>query len=161
MSGSTNENKAVVFDVRRVYLKDVSFESPQAPEVFVQSEKAPDIDVQMSINDRRIDENYYEVVLNMTATAKTDGDTVFLVEVQQAGIFEIRGITGDNMSLAINVGCPTILLPFARETIANVVIKGGFKQLLINPVNFEAIYQSKLKQQAQSEPTGSHDGTTH
>lgn len=140
-------------DIRQIYIKDLSFESPQAPNIIANPEHNPGIDIQMGINFQRLDENgHYEVVLNITVTAKSGENTLFLTEVQQAGLFQLQGFTAEEMGLVLHVACPTILLPFARSAITEIVSKGGFPQLLISPVNFEALYARKLQQEkAQSE----------
>lgn len=139
-----------VFNLQKTYLKDVSFESPQSPAVFTQ-QLAPQIDIQLNIAHRQLDEDngVHEVVLTGTVTAQEGDKTVFLSEVQQAGIFQVRGLGDQEREMVLEIACPNILLPFLREAIADLVSKGGFPQLLINPVNFEALYHQK--QQAQSQ----------
>ena len=164
------EQSQAKFGIRKIYLKDVSFESPQAPHIFVQPDVTPQIDVQIGIGHSVLDKDtgFYEVVLTITATAKTSDQTAFLIEVQQAGVFEIMGISDQELPLALEVACPNALLPFAREALSDFVAKGGFPQLLINPVNFEALYlekQRQLREQASNAPEragGEHDdeGTT-
>ena len=142
------EKKDTKLDIRQIYIKDLSFESPQTPRVIANPEQNPGIDIQMGINFERLDENgHYEVVLNITVTAKTGEATLFLTEVQQAGLFQLQGFSEEEMGLVLHVACPTILLPFARTAIADIVSKGGFPQLLISPVNFEALYARKLQQE--------------
>lgn len=135
----------IKFDVKKVYLKDVSFESPQAPTIFKKSQLAPEIDVQLRVAHTALDSsgNHHEVVLVVTVTAKEEDKAVFLVEVQQAGAFEIVGVKDEHRILALEVACPNVLLPFAREAISELVRKGGFPQLLISPVNFEALYRRR------------------
>jgi preprotein translocase subunit SecB len=145
------------FGIRKIYLKDVSFESPQAPQIFVQSDVTPKIDVQIRIGHTVLDKEtgFYEVVLTMTITAKSGDQTTFLIEAQQAGVFEIMGISDQELPLALEVACPNALLPFAREAVSDFVAKGGFPQLLINPVNFEALYlqkQQQIGEQASTPP---------
>ena len=150
------EAGAIKFDVRKVYTKDISFESPKAPDVFVQGEQTPTIDVQMSISHSRLRDNaaFHEVTLSVTVTAKLQDETIFLAEVQQAGVFQIENVGAEELPLALEVACPNMLLPFAREAISDLVGKGGFPQLLISPVNFEALYQRKQQEQAQKEAAG-------
>ena len=135
----------VKFDIKKIYLEDVSFESPQTPQVFSQGQISPEIDVQLRITHRALDadQGLDEVVLIVTVTAKHQEDTMFLVEVQQAGIFEVAGVGDSDQRLAREVACPNILLPFAREAISDLAAKGGFPQLLINPVNFELLYRRR------------------
>lgn len=137
----------------RVYVKDVSFESPNSPMVFL-SQEAPEINIQLNIAHSKLEteDDYYEVVLNVTVNAKAGEQTVFLVELQQAGLFMIKNVPDDEMDKVQEIACPNILLPFAREVINDFVSKGGFPQLLINPVNFEALYAQKVAaQQKQAE----------
>jgi preprotein translocase subunit SecB len=132
------------FDIKKIYLRDLSFESPESPHIFTQKEFAPQIDVQIRIGHTALgDSGHFEVVLIITATAKHKDKTIFLVEVQQAGIFEITGVPEDRLEAVLEVACPNVLLPFAREAVADLANKGGFPQLLITPVNFEALYASK------------------
>ncbi len=137
------ENQAK-FNLKKIYVKDASFESPQSPQIFL-AQQTPEVDVQLDITHTTLDENegYYEVVLALTVTAKHDASNVFLCEVQQGGLFQVTG-AGDELPLVLEIACPNVLLPFVRETIDDLVGKGGFPQLLINPVNFEAMYHQKL-----------------
>ncbi len=144
------------FGIRKIYLKDVSFESPQAPQIFVKADITPTIDVQIRLAHSVLSKEtgFYEVVLTMTVTAKSGDQTTFLIEAQQAGVFEIMGVSDDELPLALEVACPNVLLPFAREAVADFVAKGGFPQLLVNPVNFEALYLQKKSQQQATSPAG-------
>lgn len=140
------------FEIRKIYTKDVSFESPKAPGVFLNDSKNPKIDMQVTLGRSTLDQdNYYEVVLTLSATAKIDDSTLFLIEIKQAGVFQITGITNENLDLALEVASPNILLPFAREAISDLVTKGGFPQFLIAPINFESLYQQKKQAQADSD----------
>ncbi len=147
------------FGIRKIYLKDVSFESPQAPHIFVQADSTPTIDVQIRLGHSVLNKEtgFYEVVLTMTVTTKSGDKTTFLIEAQQAGVFEIMGISEEELPLALEVACPNVLLPFAREAVSDFVAKGGFPQLLINPVNFEALYMQK-KAQAQQKAASASGG---
>lgn len=135
----------IKFNIKKIYLKDVSFESPQAPTIFQQSQLTPEIDVQLRVGHTALDSggNFHEVVLVVTVTAKQEDKAVFLVEVQQAGAFELVGVKDDVRTLALEVACPNVLLPFAREAVSELVGKGGFPQLLINPFNFETLYRRR------------------
>jgi len=145
------------FDIRKIYLKDVSVESPNAPTIFLKDPGQPEVGVEASIRANKLEQDdFYEVVLGMTVTSTIGEETAFLVEVQQAGVFHIVGIPADDLPLALEIACPNILLPFAREAIADLVAKAGFPQLLLSPINFEGLYQQKLSQQkaeAQSADT--------
>jgi preprotein translocase subunit SecB len=135
-------------DIRQIYIKDLSFESPLSPQSIAAPGGNPKIDINLGIGHRRLDENgHYEVVLTIEATAKSEGKALFLAEVQQAGLFQIQGFGDEETEMVLNVACPTILLPFARAAITDVVSKGGFPQLLVNPVNFETLYANKAKRE--------------
>jgi preprotein translocase subunit SecB len=140
------ENTPPRLNARKIYLKDASFESPVSPGVFLQQNIQPNIDLNINVVHQQIDEEgkYFEVTLQVTSTATQDKSTMFLVEIHQAGIFEINADDETQRNLLIEVGCPHMLLPFAREELASLVTKGGFPQLLINPINFEAVYKQKL-----------------
>lgn len=136
-----NERTNVQFDIRKIYLKDASLESPQAPEIFLQMDASPEIDIDVNIKQRELPEaTYYEVILTVSAHAKFKEKTAFLCEVQQAGVFVISGLPEDELPLALGIACPNVLLPFAREAISDLVTKSGFPQLLLSPINFEALY---------------------
>jgi preprotein translocase subunit SecB len=141
------------FDIRKIYLKDVSVESPNSPAIFLQDPGQPEVGVEATIRATKLEQDdFYEVVLGMTVTSKIGEETGFLVEVQQAGVFHIVGIPSEDLPLALEIACPNILLPFAREAISDLVGKAGFPQLLLSPINFEGLYQQKLSQvQAQTE----------
>ncbi len=139
----------VQFEIRKLYLKDASLESPQAPEVFISMDTSPEINIDLNIEQRTLSEdNYYEVVLKISAEAKHEEKVVFLCEVQQAGVFVIAGVPDDELDLALNIACPNVLLPFAREAISDLVTKAGFPQLLLSPINFEALFQQQNKKAA-------------
>ena len=123
---------------RKIYLKDASFESPASPKIFLRTEMKPDIDLNINVKFSQIDDNaeYFEVVLQVTATATQNGESMFLAEIHQAGVFEITAEDEEHRALLIQIGCPNMLLPFAREELASMVSKGGFPQVLMNPVNF-------------------------
>ncbi len=141
----TEEKTTPTLDIRQVYIKDMSFESPMAPQS-IAGGGTPKIDINLGVRYQRLDEEgHYEIVLTIEANAKAEDKTMFLVEVQQAGLFLIQGFGDTEMGLALNVACPTVLLPFARAAITDMVSKGGFPQLLISPVNFEMLYANKSR----------------
>ena len=143
------------FVTQRVYTKDISFESPIAPDVF-RKEWKPAVNVDLNTKSSRFDEEgNHEVVLTLTITAKLEDQTAFLVEVQQAGVFFVAGIEGDALRQLLATIAPTILFPYAREAIDNLVVKGGFPPLMIAPVNFDALFRQAVAQQASE---GSADG---
>lgn len=139
----------VQFSLERIYIKDVSYESPTVPQAFFQS-VAPQIELQLSVQHAALnaDEGVYEVVVVVQASAKVQDKAVFLVELQQAGLFRIRGLTGEPLQHALEIACPNILLPFVREAISDLTGKGGFPPLLIQPINFEALYKNRKRVEA-------------
>lgn len=140
----------VVFTLERIYLKDVSFEAPNSPASFG-APASPQVEIQLGLTHSavRAEQGLYEVVLAVTATAREQAKTVFLVEVKQAGMFQIRGVPEDVLARALETTCGHALLPFAREVVNDLVVKGGFPQLLISPINFEGLYEQKLAHQKQ------------
>ncbi len=137
------------FDIRKIYIKDISVESPNAPGIFLKDPGAPEVNVDASIHASKLEQDgFYEVTLGMTITSKIGEETGFLVEVQQAGVFNIVGLPDADLPLALEIACPNILLPFAREAVSDLVGKAGFPQLLLSPINFEGLYQQKLEHQA-------------
>ena len=139
------------FQIQRIYLKDLSFESPMGAEAFLKQYQ-PSVNQELATETRKIDETHYEVVLKLTITATTDEKTIFLVEIQQAGIFYIKGISETNLPRVLNTVCPQVLFPYARETIDSILSKGTFPALMLAPVNFDALFV-----QAQTKK----DGTQH
>jgi len=137
-------NANVQFTLERIYVKDVSYESPAAPQVFLE-QSAPQLDMQLAVSHSAISvaDGLYEVVLTVTLDAKNAGKSVFLIEIQQAGLIRISGISGEPLERALEISGAHILLPFVREAINDLVGKGGFPQLLINPINFETLYEQK------------------
>lgn len=134
------------FAIQKIYLKDVSFESPNAPQAFTDGDWQPQINVQINSSHGAIAQDAYEVVLNITVTAKKDEKTAFLVEIKQAGIFTIAGFPEENLAGMLGAYCPESLFPYAREAISELISKGGFPQLLLAPVNFNALYSQQLEQ---------------
>lgn len=134
----------VQFNLERIYIKDISYESPVVPQVFLE-QAAPQLDMQLGVQHVAVQpgEGLHEVVLTVTVSAKHAGKSIFLIEVQQAGLFRIVGISGEPLERALEISGAYILLPFVREAINDLVGKGGFPQLLINPINFETLYEQK------------------
>ncbi len=150
------ETKPTQLEVKKIYIKDVSFESPASPQIFGQQAIEPQIELQLRVGHKPLDKDnsFFEVVITATATANVEKKAVMLIEVQQAGIFQLHGFGDDHRAAVLEVACPNILLPFLRETISDLATKGGFPQLLINPINFEVLYKEKLRKQAEQK-TGS------
>lgn len=140
------------FAIQKIYLKDVSFEAPNSPDVFRQGWK-PETNVQLNTETKTLSEGHYEVALTVTVTTKTEDKTVFLAEVKQAGVFQASGFPEEQLGHLLGSFCPNLLFPYAREAISNLVIKGGFPDMPLAPINFDALYAQhvqKLKQQAET-----------
>jgi len=137
--------------IGKIYLKDFSFESPQAPEVFRQPDWKPKTDLNLRSSHTAVADDHHEVVLTVTIEAKAEDKTLFLIELQQAGLFEIAGYEGDEFGAIIGSFCPNILFPYARETIASLIQKGGFPEFLLQPINFDALYLQGQQQQAAAQ----------
>lgn len=143
--------------IQRMYIKDLSFEAPNSPAVFMQQIE-PDADVYYSNTANKLGDDTWEVVLQVTVTVKAEDRTVYLVEIQQAGIFIVRGFQDAQIQAILATACPNALYPFARQAICDVVVKGGFPQLLLAPVNFEMIYAQELQRRAQAQAEGAAAG---
>lgn len=144
------------FAIQKIYLKDVSLESPNSPKVFTDGEWKPEINVQINTANESLGNDLYEVVLTITVTAKQGESTAFLVEVKQAGVFTMSGFPEENMAGMLGAYCPETLFPYAREAISELVGKGGFPQLLLAPVNFNALYAQQVQQQQQAAGDAAH-----
>tara|TARA_R110000868_G_scaffold341425_1_gene602261 strand:- start:893 stop:1372 length:480 start_codon:yes stop_codon:yes gene_type:complete len=144
------EGQEIEFSIQKIYLKDVSFESPQSPDIF-RKDWNPDVNLELSTKTKAISEGIYEVVIDATATVTMNKEVVFLVEAQQAGIFGISKIPQEQLGPMLGSYCPSILFPYLREAISDIVTKGGFPQLLLAPVNFDNLYAQHLEKQSQEE----------
>lgn len=134
------------FSIQKIYTRNMSFESPNAPEIFTQQAQ-PQLEIDLNVESRTLEDHVYHVVLRVTATTKMEDKTAFLCEVEQAGVFTIVGFDEGETSYLIGVQAPNALFPFAREAISSLVAKGGFPQLLLEPVNFDAMYAEHMQQQ--------------
>ncbi len=141
------------FNIEKIYVKDLSVEVPNAPAAFLERE-APQMDVQLHTQGTSIGEDMYHVAITATVTAKIQDKILFLVETTQAGVFRIQGVPQEQMPMVLGIGCPNIVFPYLRETISDVVIRAGFPPLLLNPVNFEALFMQQQQQQAAQQPAG-------
>ena len=140
--------------VVKIYVKDFSFESPQAPAIFNQTEWGPKTSLNLRSSHTVIDDRMHEVVLTITIEArdKEETRTLFLVELHQAGLFEIAGYAQEEMAAVIGSFCPNLLFPYARESIASIIQKGGFPEFILQPINFDALYLQSLKQFQDQQP---------
>jgi preprotein translocase subunit SecB len=133
------------FAIQHIYIKDVSFETPNSPQIFREQWK-PQLQIEITADSTSLDEGTYEAVLNITATVSIEDQTAFLVEVHQAGIFTIAGFDEERLSYVLNISCSHVLFPYARATISSLVVQGGFHPLLLPQPNFEAMYAQRLQQ---------------
>ncbi len=141
--------------VQKLYLKDISFESPNSPKVFTNADWQPKTNLNLRSGHTPVAEDLHEVVLTITVDAKHEETTLFLVEIQQAGLFQISGYAPEEIEAIVGSFCPTTLFPFAREAIAGVVSKGGFPEFLLQPINFDALFaESKRQAAAQANEAG-------
>lgn len=156
--------------IQKIYTKDVSFESPQAPMVFTKTDWEPKTNLNLRSTHTDLGEGNHEVVLTLTVETKHEDTTLFLVELHQAGIFMIQGYEGEELAQILGSFCPNMLFPYGRETISSMVMKGGFPEFVLQPINFDALY-AQTKQQAEAaaaapaEPAGdaaaAGNGGTH
>lgn len=147
MSEASAENKQ--FAIQKIYVKDLSFETPNSPAVFTEEWK-PEVNLNLNSESRPVADNVYEVVMKLTVTARQGEKTAYLAEVQQAGIFTIAGFAEDEVKPMLGAFCPNTLYPFAREAVADLVQRGGFPPLLLAPINFDALYAQQVNEvQAQ------------
>ena len=148
-NGSTNGNDAAsrVFLLQQLYMKDVSFEAPNTPQIFKESSIEPDTELNIRNSHTSVGDNQYEVVLHIRIHAKRDEDTIFLAELDQAGVFAIQGYTPEETAALLGTQCPTTLFPYAREAVSSMVGKGGFPPLILQPINFDALYARAREQQ--------------
>jgi len=144
---TSEEQAGPQFAIQRIYTKDVSFETPNSPAIF-QKDWQPEIKLDLDTRSNKLADNTYEVVLAVTVTATVEGQTAFLAEVQQAGIFTIGNLPEAALAHTIGSFCPTTLFPYARESVASLVNRGSFPQFNLAPVNFEALFASYVKQRA-------------
>ncbi|QBR84924.1 protein-export chaperone SecB [Legionella israelensis] len=150
-------NQETQFMIQRIYVKDFSFEAPNTPDIF-QQKWEPELDLDIDTSHTELEKNVYEVILHVTATVKNQKTVAFLAEVKQAGIFTIKGAPDEQMKHLLGSFCPNILFPYAREAITTEVIRGSFPQLVLAPVNFDALYMQKME--GQKKTTNSQDTET-
>lgn len=142
------------FAIQKIYTKDISFETPVAPKIFTEKWE-PTVDFNLDTKAAPLEKSLFEVILTVTVTTKCGDLTAYLVEVTQAGIFSLDGFSEQEMGTMVGSFCPNILFPYIREVISDLVIKGGFPQLLLAPVNFDALYSQHLQKNQQQAPSSS------
>ncbi|WP_419419133.1 protein-export chaperone SecB [Legionella sp. D16C41] len=146
------QNPEAQFMIQRIYIKDSSFEAPGTPGVF-QQKWEPELTLDINTANSVLEKDVYEVVLTLTATVKNQNAVAFLAEVKQAGIFTIQGAAGAQLDHLLGSFCPNILFPYAREAITSEVIRGSFPQLVLAPINFDALYAQQLEQKRKEAET--------
>lgn len=151
-SGSNNGAPARAFMLQQLYIKDLSFEAPNSPQIFQESKLEPETELNIRNSHTVVGENLYEVVLHISVHAKKNDQTIFLVELDQAGIFSLQGYTPEENAMLLGTQCPATLFPYARESVSTMVGKGGFPPIMLQPINFDLLYaRAKEQQQQQSE----------
>ncbi|HIP52674.1 MAG TPA: protein-export chaperone SecB [Chromatiales bacterium] len=153
MAENENQQQNREFALQRIYTKDVSFETPNSPGVF-QIDWQPQTNLNVNTNVDRLADDVFEVVLTVTVTTKVADKTAYLAEVQQAGIFGMRGFPEEEMGPMLGAFCPNVLFPYAREVISDLVSKGSFPQMLLQPVNFDALYAQAQQQRSEQAEEG-------
>ncbi|MCW8945609.1 MAG: protein-export chaperone SecB [Sedimenticola sp.] len=136
------------FSLQRIFVKDISFETPNSPSIFTLEWK-PESSLNLNSNVTKLDNDLYEIVLTVTVTTKIGDKTAYLVEVQQGGIFTVRNFPEEEMGHMLGAYCPNVLFPYAREVVSDLVSKGSFPQLLLTPVSFDALYAQHMQEQAE------------
>ncbi len=135
-----------IFRLQKLFIKDLSFENPNAPEVFQIKQGSPKTEVNLNMKNRPLGEDIYEVTLEITVSVTGDEDkTLFIIEVQHAGAFMVKNVPDEHMPMVLNVECPNMMLPFTRQIISQATVDGGFVPFLIEPINFLAMYQNAQK----------------
>lgn len=140
-------HESAVFAIEKVYVKDLSLEVPGSPEIYL-TQETPEIEIELNTQGRGLGDGAYEAVLKVTVSAKKDDKIYFLVEVSQAGVFRIVNVPETQLEPLLAVACPGILFPYAREAVSDAIARGGFAPILLQPVNFEAMYMNRLQAQA-------------
>ena len=149
------ETQHPVFNIEKIYVKDISLEAPNVPQIFLQNEN-PQVSIELQNKAAKIDEGVFETVITITVTSKVQDKVAFLVEVAQAGIFRIHNVPEENISAILGITCPNILFPYAREAVSDIVTRAGFPPVLLNPINFEALYAQQIQQQQPAENATTH-----
>ena len=149
MADENVDEKQIV--IQKLYIKDSSFESPNTPEIFRGAEWKPKTDLNLSSSHVPFEDNTHEVTLTVTVEAKDNDNAIFIAEIKQAGLFQISGYSAEDLEAIIGIFCPNTLFPYARETIANMIAKGGFPEFILQPINFDALYTESKKRAADNE----------
>ena len=155
MTDAAQENNQPAFNIEKIYVKDLSLEIPHAPNIFLERE-SPQIDVQLNTQTAVIEGDVYEVMITNTVTAKVGEKVMFLIEAKQAGIFRLSNLPSEDIEPVLAVMCPNILFPYLRELVSNTAVRAGFAPVMLNPVNFDMLYQQHKQEQAQAAAPTTH-----
>lgn len=154
--GAEQQEAQPVFNIEKIYIRDISLEVPNAPQIYLERE-APSVSIELQQKASQVEEGIFEAVVTITVTSKIGEKVLFLVEVAQAGIFQVRNVPNEAIEGLLGVTCPNILFPYAREAVSDLVTRAGFPPVLLNPINFEALFVQQKQQQAAQQA----DGTSH
>ncbi|MEN8257256.1 MAG: protein-export chaperone SecB [Thermodesulfobacteriota bacterium] len=146
--------EAPVFRLQKMYIKDLSFENPNAPQIFLGKQPEPKVEVNLAVKNQKLENDHWEVSLSITATVSNDekkGQTLFIVEIEHAGVFLLKNIPEQHIQMVLGVDCPTMLLPFTRQIISQVSIDGGFIPFLLEPMNFLALFENAKKEKKEKQ----------
>lgn len=155
---ASTETQQPQFSIQRIYVKDISFETPQGADAF-QKQWKPKVSQDLNTKSKKISDDLYEVVLRVTITMADEDTTLYLIEVEQAGLFTIKGFADQQLPQVINATCPSILFPYLRDTIDNIVTKGSFPALMLPPINFDALYANAVQQAAEEAKNAQGSGS--
>ena len=147
MTEAAQENNQPSFNIEKIYVKDLSLEIPHAPNIFLERESTQ-TDVQLNTQTAVVEGDVYEVMITNTVTAKVGEKVMFLIEAKQAGIFRLSNLPSEDIEPVLAVMCPNILFPYLRELISNTAVRAGFAPVILNPVNFDMLYQQHKQEQA-------------
>lgn len=147
----TEKNAPQQLEVLKIYVRDASLEVPNAPNIY-NEQRQPEINIQIATRSTQVADTIHEVILTLTVTAKIEDTTAYLVELHQAGVFSLQNLTEQQQGPTLGIVCPGALFPFAREALASLISKGGFPPLLLNPVNFDALYRQRQNKPPASPP---------
>jgi len=148
-------NTQPMFNMEKIYVKDLSLEIPHAPQIFLEREN-PQIEVQLHSQAAPVDEGVFEVTVMSTVTAKVGEKVMFLIEAKQDGIFQVRNLPDGELEPVLAVMCPTILFPYLREVVSDLAVRAGFAPVMLSPVNFDGLYQQQKQQQAEAAKATTH-----
>lgn len=155
MAETAQENTQPMFNMEKIYVKDISLEIPHAPHIFLERD-TPQIDVQLHTQADSFENNLFEVVITATVTSRIGEKVMFLIEAKQAGLFQVRNVPTQELEAILAVMCPNILFPYLREVVSDVSVRAGFASVLLNPINFESLYQQQKLQTQGAASTTTH-----